>query len=197
MDESRLTEAQGGAAVARVVAVAIDAAGSDRDLLDETLNALPVPVYLTDAEGWVTFSNPACIDFAGRVPVAGEDRWCVTWKLYAQDGAPLPHEECPMAVAIRERRALRGHVAIAERPDGRRSFFTPYPTPLYDEGGTFTGAVNILIALDGSQQAGQLLAQAERCRRLSALTSDRHTADTLASLALEYEEKAGAFKRLH
>ena len=46
------------------------------------LDALPVPVYVTDSAGGVTYWNQACVDFAGRVPQLGEDRWCVTWQLY-------------------------------------------------------------------------------------------------------------------
>ena len=48
----------------------------------------------------------------------GSDEWCVTWKLYWPDGTPLPHDQCPMAVALKEGRAIRNAEAIAERPDG-------------------------------------------------------------------------------
>ncbi len=116
-----------------MVGLALAAARHGESELHAVLETLPAPIYTTDADGWVTFFNRACIDFAGRTPVVGEDRWCVTWKLYGEDGAFLPHEDCPMAVAIREKRAVRGAVAVAERPDGTRVMFTPYPTPLIDE----------------------------------------------------------------
>ena len=67
------------------------AAEGDRALQD-AIETLPAPIYLTDADGWVTFFNRACVDFAGRTPVAGQDRWCVTWRLYTEKGAPLPHD---------------------------------------------------------------------------------------------------------
>ena len=35
--------------------------------------------------------------------------------------------------------------AIAERPDGTRVPFLPYPTPLYDAAGALIGAVNMLV----------------------------------------------------
>ena len=72
--------------------------------LHAVLATLPAPIYTTDAEGLVTFFNGACIGFAGRTPTIGKDRWCVTWKLYTADGAPLAHEDCPMAVAVSEKR---------------------------------------------------------------------------------------------
>ena len=60
-----------------------------------------------------------------------------------------------MAQAIRERQPVRDAVAIAERPDGSRAAFRPYPTPLFDEHGNFTGAVNMLIDVT-DQQAKRL-----------------------------------------
>ena len=57
----------------------------------ETLDALPVPVYLTDTDGMVTYWNRACAEFAGRVPLLGKDRWCVTWQIHTPVGrAPAP-----------------------------------------------------------------------------------------------------------
>lgn len=43
----------------------------------------------------------------------------------------LPHDECPMAQAIKLAKPLRGAYADAERPDGTRVRFTPFPTPLF------------------------------------------------------------------
>ncbi len=160
--------------------------------LEAMLDTLPAPIYVTDAEGWITFFNRACIDFAGRTPVPGHDRWCVTWRLYTEGGAFLPHDQCPMAVAIRERRPVRGAIAAAERPDGTRVMFVPYPTPLIDETGAMTGAVNMLIDVTDQRQAEALRAQAIRCRRLAQSVSDRTTIETLTLMASEYDEKARA-----
>src|SRR3954462_7278723 len=71
------------------------------------LDALPVPVYVTDADGAVTYWNRECVHFAGREPELGQDRWCVTWKIYTTTGDFMPHDQCPMAQAIKERRAIR------------------------------------------------------------------------------------------
>ena len=174
------------------LSVAIDAlSGGDgwRDALD----SLPVPVYTTDADGLVTYWNHACTDFAGRVPKLGQDRWCVTWKLFTTEGEPLPHERCPMADAIRNRREVRGQVAIAMRPDGSRRAFTPYPTPLFDEAGDFRGAVNMLIDVT-DEQCDALDVQASRCRRLARATLDREASAILGSMARGYETTVAALR---
>jgi PAS domain S-box-containing protein len=119
-----------------------------RDLLE----ALPAAVYTTDAQGRITFYNKAAIEMAGRTPQAG-DEWCVTWKLYWPDGTPLPHNECPMAVALRENRPVRGAEAVAERPDGSRVPFIPYPTPLHDTDGNLIGAINMLVDITERKRA--------------------------------------------
>ena len=173
-----------------MVGLALAAARRGASELQAVLTGLPAPIYTTDADGWITFYNTACIDFAGRTPALGEDRWCVTWKLYCEDGSFLPHEDCPMAVAIKERRPVRGAVAAAERPDGTRVMFTPYPTPLVGEDGGVVGAVNILIDVTDRRQAGALRAQAIRCRRLAQSLTDRQAVETLLVMASEYEAKA-------
>ncbi len=102
------------------------------------------------------------------------------WKLYGEDGAFLPHEDCPMAVAIRENRPIRGAVAAAERPDGTRVMFTPYPTPLIGADGRIAGAVNILIDVTDARQAAALRVQAMRCRRLAQSVCDPQAVETLS-----------------
>ena len=93
----------------------------------ELLEALPVAVYMTDAEGRITFFNEAAATLWGCRPELGNDEFCGSWKLYWPDGTPLPHDECPMAIALRQKEAVRGLEAVAERPDG--TGFPSYPIP--------------------------------------------------------------------
>src|SRR5437016_13598343 len=101
----------------------------------DLLEALPVAVYITDAEGRITFYNQAAVDLWGHRPELGSAQWCGSWKLFWPDGRPLPHDECPMALTLKERRPVRGAEAIAERPAGTRSRFAPYPTLLRHDNG--------------------------------------------------------------
>jgi PAS domain S-box-containing protein len=178
-----------------MIGMALTAARFGASELHAVLETLSAPIYVTDAEGWITFYNSACVDFAGRTPNLGADRWCVTWKLHCTDGSPLLHEDCPMAVAVKERREVRGAVAIAERPDGTRVMFTPYPTPLVDADGEHAGAVNILIDITDHRQAGALRAEAIRCRRLAHAMTDQQAVDTRLVMAGEYDEKAHSLTR--
>jgi PAS domain S-box-containing protein len=111
----------------------------------ELLGALPAAVYTTDAAGRITYYNEAAVTLWGHRPMLGSSEWCGSWKLYWPDGTPLPHDQCPMAVALKENRAVRGQEAACERPDGTRVPFIPHPTPLYDGSGQLVGAVNMLV----------------------------------------------------
>ena len=121
--------------------------------LTELLAAIPAAIYTTDAQGKITYFNQAAVEFSGRTPTLGSDEWCVTWKLFLPDGTPLPHDQCPMAVALKEGRAVRGAEAVAERPDGTRVPFIPFPTPLLDSSGRVTGAINMLVDISERRQA--------------------------------------------
>ena len=125
-----------------------------RDILED----LPAAIYTTDAEGRITYYNKACVEFSGRTPKLGDDFWCVSWKLFTSAGEPLPHEDCPMAVALREERPVRGVEAQAERPDGTRIAFQPWPTPIFDAAGNLIGAVNMLVDITARRESEQRLA---------------------------------------
>jgi PAS domain S-box-containing protein len=119
-----------------------------RDFID----ALPAAIYATDAAGRITSYNQAAVEFSGRTPEIGSDRWCVSWRLYWPDGRPMAHGECPMARTLKQDRPIRGGEAIAERPDGTRIPFMAYPTPLHDASGRLVGAVNMLVDLTTAKE---------------------------------------------
>ena len=85
-----------------------DAPSIDSPSYRQFLEALGVAVYTTDADGRITFYNQAAIDLWGRDPGVGE-MWCGSWKLFWPNGDPMAHGECPMAIALKERRSVRGY----------------------------------------------------------------------------------------
>ncbi len=129
-----------------------DAPSIDSPSYRQFLEALGVAVYTTDAEGRITFFNEAAADFWGRRPEVGEE-WCGSWKLFWPDGRPMRHDECPMAIALKEARSVRGIEGVAERPDGTRAAFVPYPTVVFDADGRLIGAINVLVDVTERRRA--------------------------------------------
>jgi PAS domain S-box-containing protein len=129
------------------------------DYFRQVVDALPAAVYITDINGVITYYNDAAARLWGWRPELGKNQWCGSWKLYWPDGTALPHDQCPMAVALRERRVVRGVEAVAERPDGVRVPFIPYPTLLRDASGKVVGAVNMLVDITDRKRAEQAAQQ--------------------------------------
>lgn len=146
---------------------------SERDAhMHRLLDAMPVAVYTTDQHGRLTYFNKAAVEFAGRTPELGRDHWSVSWKLHHADGSPMRHDECPMADALRQGRAFDGELdaieVIAERPDGTRRWFMPYPTPLHDRHGKLIGGINILLDITRRKRNELLLAEQNAVLELAA-----------------------------
>jgi PAS domain S-box-containing protein len=133
--------------------------GDVNALLREAIDAVPAALYMTDADGYLSFYNEAAATLWGCRPELGESKFCGSWKLYWPDGAPLPHDECPMALALRQRRPIRGMEAVAERPDGTRIPFIADPTPLFDESGRLIGAVSTLVDICERKRVEAALAE--------------------------------------
>jgi PAS domain S-box-containing protein len=129
----------------------------NHDLYRKLLEGLPAAFYATDAQGYLTFYNEAAADLWGRRPKLGTDRYCGFWKLFSADGTPMPHHMCPMAIALKENRAVRCSEVLAERPDGTRITFIPHPTPLHDASGRLVGATNMLVDISERKQAERAL----------------------------------------
>ncbi|WP_394752843.1 PAS domain S-box protein [Crenothrix sp.] len=145
------------------------------------IDALPIAIYTTDAQGLLTYFNPVAVQFAGRVPELGVDRWCVSAKLFHVDGRPFPLDECEMAIALKQGKAIEGADVIAERPDGTRIMFTPYPTPLFDSAGNLVGGINMLMDITQRRQDEQELTQAKAL----AEKANRAKSEFLSSMSHE------------
>jgi PAS domain S-box-containing protein len=142
-------------------------APTDRRFAD----ALGIAVYATDTEGRLTYFNDAAVSLWGRRPELGQ-QWCGSWRLTWPDGRPMPHAECSMAVSLREGRPVRGTLAVAERPDGSRVVFEPFPNPLLDADGNLVGAVNVLVDVTERHAAEQALAAASDALAMSSNARD-------------------------
>lgn len=154
---------------------------------NDLLEALPVAVYTTDAEGRITFYNQAAAELWGCRPELGKNQWCGSWRLYWPDGRPMAHDQCPMAVALKEGQAVRGEEAIAERPDGTRVPFQPYPTPLKDASGRVIGGINLLVDISASKEAEL---QSQRLAAIVTSSDDAIISKTLAGRVTSWNRGA-------
>src|SRR5947207_976526 len=109
------------------------------------LEKLPAAAYTCDANGFITYYNQRAVQLWGREPGLNSpaDRYCGSVRLLSTDGTPIPHDQCWMALALRDGKEYNGQEIVVERPDGSRLTGLAYATPFHDEEGKITGAVNV------------------------------------------------------
>jgi PAS domain S-box-containing protein len=126
------------------------------------LDALPAGAYTCDADGLITYYNQHAVALWGRTPALNDlsDRFCGSFKLFAKDGTPIAHDQCWMALALRERKEYNGQEIIVERPDGIRATTLAHANPFLDKSGALLGAVNVLVDISARKQAEEALLEA-------------------------------------
>jgi len=150
------------------------------------LDASPVAGYTCDTEGKITyFNSPATIAW-GRAPELRHraDRYCGSLRMYGSNGAPIPHEECWMALALRHGRAFNAREVVIERPDGSLLQCLAYANPMRDPDARVIGAVNMIADL-------ALLRTTNTDHTVAPSAATRLKADTLAIVEVTLAVLAG------
>lgn len=115
----------------------------------------------------------------GRAPALHDpvDRFCGSFKLFSPDGAPIPHEECWIALALRNDRAYDGREIFIERPDGSRRVALAHANPIHDDDGRLVGAVNVLVDITDRKRAENAVNDANRAKSefLAAMSHELRT----------------------
>jgi PAS domain S-box-containing protein len=91
-----------------------------------------------------------------------DERFCGSFKLCYPDGVTLPHDQTPMAIALREGCEFHNHEVVIERPDGTRITVLVSIDPVYDESGRLTGAINVFQDVTAWKQAENALWESEQ-----------------------------------
>ena len=151
---------------------------------------VPVAIYVCDASGIIREYNQRAAELWGREPTGNgeEPRFCGSYKIYYPDGRPMPHDECPMARALRGEKLISKDLEIVmERPDGERRHVVPAPHVLTDQRGKITGTINCLFDITERKRA-----EAAAMRLAAAVQSshDAIAAKTLNGIITDWNQSA-------
>jgi PAS domain S-box-containing protein len=130
------------------------------------LERLPAGAYTCNPDGLITYFNQHAVQLWGRKPKLNDpiDRYCGSFKLFAMDGSPILHDECWMALALKNLREYNGHEIMIERPDGQRLTALAHASPIHNELGRLIGAVNVLVDISDRKRSEDALKEADRSK---------------------------------
>ena len=151
---------------------AITAAAHDPTLLHRTLDRLPAGAYTCGPDGLITYFNQHALQVWGRAPALNDpaDRYCGSFRLFSANGDAIAHDKCWMALAIRDRREYLAEEIVVERPDGSRATVLAYATPILDEAGNVTSAINMLVNISERKRLEDLMRRASQDNNLYRAT---------------------------
>ena len=155
------------------------------DLLHQVLEALPAPVFMTDAVGVITYCNRAAVDMAREKPKLNIDSWHTVFPLFTLDGVRIPLHERPMYQVLKGMRATWGTEVLAQRADDQLMPVMLFPTPIHDENGELTGAVNMFVDLRERNYAEEMFRLAVEAAPNAMLLIDGTGRITLVNQAAE------------
>jgi signal transduction histidine kinase len=153
------------------------------------LDKLPAAAYTCDADGLITYYNQPALRLWGRAPKLRDpsDRFCRSFGLHSVDGQPISHDECWMALALRDDREYTGCEIIIERPDGERLSVSASASPMRDKSGKLIGAVNILFDISERRRAEEALKETDRARNEFLAVLSHELRNPLAAIPFAIE----------
>jgi two-component sensor histidine kinase len=122
------------------------------------IDALPDAVYLCAGDGRMVRFNQKAAELWGRTPKSEDpkERFCGSLRLYRTDGALLPHDQCPMAVALQTGECFHNQEVIIEQPSGQRRTVLANIATLKDKNGRVYGGINCSKDITDRKQAEQM-----------------------------------------
>jgi PAS domain-containing protein len=115
-------------------------------LAREFASKLATPMFIADASGDLVFYNEPAEEVLGRTYAeAGEmpaAEWASTFAVEHLDGTPMPLEEIPTGIALREQQHAHANLRIVAL-DGVRRSLSVTAFPLFAHAGDFVGVVSI------------------------------------------------------
>ena len=132
--------------------------------------------YTIDSDGLITYFNEPAEILWGRKPKLHDttNQYSGAFQLYTPDKSPIAHDQCWMAVPVKEGRSIEGKEILIGRPDGSIRSVLVHANPLRDASGHVVGGVNVLVDLTEQKAIQSMLERGERSiRELYEVTSSQ------------------------
>ena len=97
----------------------------------------------------------------GRKPQIGKELYSGSYKMFNINGSLVTASDSPMAIVLKEGRAIMGGELIIERPDGSQRHVLIHPQPEFGLNGEIIGAINMGIDITDAVMAKNELIEAK------------------------------------
>lgn len=124
----------------------------------DLIYGLPSTFYTCDDKGYIQLYNAAAAELWGQEPEIGKSKASHFWKIFKSDGCPIPFEECPLGLVLKDGSITNSPIVI-EKPDGTRRNVIPYTRAIYDTSGKVAGSVNTLVDITKQVESQRKLEQ--------------------------------------
>lgn len=115
-------------------------------LARQLASSLAMPIFIVDTDGTLLYYNEPAEGILGRrfdeTGALSVSEWGVLFSPLDADGHPMPPEELPLVVALRERHPVHGRLRI-QGLDGVLRTIEVTALPLVGQAGRFVGAVAV------------------------------------------------------
>ncbi|MFL5381796.1 MAG: GAF domain-containing protein [Longimicrobiaceae bacterium] len=152
---------------------------------EELLGATSDGVYTLGPDGRMSYANRAAAELLGYAPeeMVGKDAHALFH--YARpDGSPYPREECPIARAGDEGRAVRVYADVLWRKDGMPLHVAYASSPLHRDGRVVGAVVRFTDVGEQKRAAEGMALLAESGRALSSSLEVEETLRAVARMAV-------------
>ncbi|HEV7691746.1 MAG TPA: HWE histidine kinase domain-containing protein [Hyphomonadaceae bacterium] len=163
------------------------------ELDQAVLNAIPLGVYVCDADGHILRANAKAEELWGRGVALGSQaqRFCNCFRVETLAGDFIPPDATPMAQAVRYGASFDGVEARVENPDGRRWVASVTIKPLADRQGRVVGAINCFQDITREYDQREMLIRRQKSFDLAMTASKMGTwRYTMADNICLYDDNA-------
>jgi PAS domain S-box-containing protein len=131
---------------------------AERARLQAVLDALPVAVWIADADGTVIHSNQAVEQVWGKLPVPyGFEKYGEYKGWWADTHARIKPRDWALARAVTSGEVSTGEVIEIERFDGTPAMILNNAAPVFDQGGRIIGGVAVAQDITALRHAEEAL----------------------------------------
>jgi two-component sensor histidine kinase len=163
------------------------------ELSQAVWDAIPIGIYVCDADGRILRTNAKAEELWGRKATMLDQaqRFCGCFRVETLTGVFIPPDATPMAQAVRHGATFKGVEARVENPDGQRWIASVTIQPLYDEHGRIAGAINCFQDITRECEQREMLTHRQKSFDLAMTASKMGTwRYTMADNICLYDDNA-------